>query len=269
MDNKTFARFQELIYQKSGINLNEGKETLVQARIGKRMRALGLNECTQYLRLLESNQGNEEWGFFLDAISTNVTHFFRESEHFDFLKKILNVSIDEGQTKFRIWSAASSSGEEPYSMIMTAANTLNLKSLDFKILATDISSRVLEIAKKGQYHKDNLKNIPVNMQGQNYLSLSKDDYNQFVINETLKRFIVFSRINLSSTPFPMKGPFDIVFCRNVMIYFDNHVRAKLLREIHRLLRIGGYLMVGHSESLSGLNIPLEMVQPSIYLKRGS
>ncbi|MBF0299148.1 MAG: protein-glutamate O-methyltransferase CheR [Oligoflexia bacterium] len=264
MDSKTFARFQNLVYQRSGISLNEGKETLVQSRIGKRMRLLGINESGEYLKYLEDDESGEELIYFLNAISTNVTRFFREDEHFIFLKKYLMNLAEDGQTKFRMWSAASSTGEEPYSMIMSAASVLNLKIFDFKILATDISTRVLEVAQKGQYSKEYLRDIPVNMQGSNYLSLAKDNYNEFVINENLKRHIVFSRLNLSAPPFPMKGPFDMVFCRNVMIYFDNHIRTKLLNEICRLLQGGGYLMVGHSESLSGLNIPLEMVSPSIY-----
>ncbi|MBF0206080.1 MAG: methyltransferase domain-containing protein [Oligoflexia bacterium] len=163
-----------------------------------------------------------------------------------------------------MWSAAASTGEEPYTIVLTLNGVLPLTKIDFKVLATDISTKVLAIAQKGRYKKNDIQDIPFRYHSSEYFCPVADDSSMIEINPSLKRMVSFCRINLSATPFPMKGPFDAIFCRNVMIYFDERVRTNLLLEIHRLLKVGGYLFIGSSESLAGLSVPFKSIGPSIY-----
>jgi len=268
MDEVTFNRFRQIIYKLSGISLGTNKEALVSARISKRMRALGIPNHQKYLRYVIQDKSGEEIVHLLDAISTNVTSFFRESDHFAFLSKIVLDLLAVGQRRFRFWSVACSTGEEPYSIAMTLLEATNsTANTEIKILATDISTRVLDNCRAGTYDKEKLKPVPPAFR-ERYFNKHRDDHaTYYTAKARLKDLIVFSRINLSAPPFPMSGPFDAVFCRNVMIYFDSNVRKNLLAEIHRLLKPGGYLLVGHAESLSTVVSDFKMVKPSIYIKK--
>ncbi len=266
MDPQTFHAFRELVYNRSGIALRDGKEALVCARVSKRMRALGLEDYGAYLRHLRRDETNEEIVQLLDAISTNVTSFFREPDHFTFLKERLRAWHAQGQRRFRLWSAACSSGEEPYSMAMTLWDALPENGVDAKILATDISTRVLQRCREGTYPKDKIQPVPAALR-ERYLAASPNgDRTLYAVGQPLRRTITFARLNLSEPPFPMQGPLDVVFCRNVMIYFDNLVRRRLLEEIYRLLKPGGFLLVGHAESLTGMVSDFHTVHPSVYVK---
>ncbi len=261
MNDKTFESFRSLIYEKSGISLNEGKKALVQARIGKRMRVLGIDDEDEYFTLVNNDSDGKEVVEMLDAISTNTTSFFREAEHFDFFKAKIREWYEQGQRKFRIWSAASSSGEEPYTIAISILETLP-SEIDARILATDISTKILSACKKGFYVKEKLK--PINMElKKRYFDKCEQGY---MIKDIVKSKVLFKRLNLSTPPFPMKGPLDIIFCRNVMIYFDNKVRHRLINEAYRLLKPGGYLLVGHAESLTGISSKFKTIKPSIYIK---
>ena len=266
MEATTFNKFRELIYEKSGITLGPGKEALVSARVGKRMRALDIAEYGDYLRFVTQDASGQELVQLLDAISTNVTSFFRESAHFDFLKELVLQWAAKGQRKFRFWSAASSTGEEPYSLAITLQEALGRKEFDIKILATDISTRVLEHCRTGEYSADRVQTVPPVLRDRYFDLVRGQQEVVYVVKPVLRQMISFSRINLSTPPFPMKGPFDVVFCRNVMIYFDNTVRSNLLNDIYRLLRPAGYLMVGHAESLTGMMSTFKTIRPSVYLK---
>jgi chemotaxis protein methyltransferase CheR len=201
------------------------------------------------------------------GISTNVTRFFRESDHFHFLEKIVKEWFESGQRRLRIWSAACSTGEEPYSVAMTVLET-NGSNNDVKILATDISTRALEAAYRGRYEATKMEQMS-KIHAERYFDKAlESDTRYYVAKPMLKRMVVFKRLNLATPPFPMRGPLDVVFCRNVMIYSDNRIRHKLLTEIHRLLKPEGYLLVGHSESLVGLSDGFRPIQPSIYIKTG-
>ncbi len=264
-DAKTLKKFSEIIYNKAGIVLGEKKEALMQARIGKRMRKLGLTDFKEYLKLIENDEDGDEIVQLLDVISTNVTNFFRENQHFILLKNILLQWEEEGLDRLRIWCAASSSGEEPYSIAITIKEAIpNLK--DVKILATDISTKVLAEAKTGRYEERDVENIPQKILSTYFIKERTENGTFYTVRDELKRMITFARLNLIEIPFPMKGPFDVIFCRNVMIYFDNPTRTKLLTECERLLKKGGYLMVGHAESLSGLLSNFKAVEPSVYIK---
>lgn len=268
METRTFKKFHDIVYEHSGIALGSGKEALVSARVGKRLRALNLPDFDSYLRYLEQDAGGDEIVQLLDAISTNVTHFFRESVHFEFVLEAVRAWAAAGQSRFRFWSAACSTGEEPYSLAMTVREALAGRVADAKILATDISTRVLGIAGAGAFEKEKLKSVPPALREKYFEPDEADPLNRRVVRDELKRMLVFRRLNLSAPPFPLRGPLDIIFCRNVMIYFDNSVRARLLAEARRLLKPGGYLVVGHSESLAGVLSELKTVKPSIYVKCG-
>lgn len=263
---KMFKNFCELVYDKCGIRLGAKKEALVSARIGKRVRLLGLASYDDYYQLLKEAGEEGELIEMLNAISTNVTYFFREEAHFDFLAERFQAWQKAGQRSFRIWCAAASTGEEPYSIAMIADKYL-ADPMQCKILATDISTKVLKTAKNGRYEIRHLEKVPKAYANRYFKKFASEDGKVYYdVSPDLKKMITYARLNLSKPPFPMKGPFDVVFCRNVMIYFDNVVRAGLLNEVERLLRPGGYLVVGHAESLSGILCQLKNIKPSIYIK---
>jgi chemotaxis protein methyltransferase CheR len=267
MDSITFERLRALVYEYSGISLKETKEAMVSARIAKRMRVLGINNHQQYLRYLEQDDSGNEMTRFLDVISTNVTSFFRESLHFDFLKDILSNWLVNGKTKIRVWSAAASTGEEALSIAMTIRDAIGERLCDFKILATDISTNVLAIAQKGLYETPQMHNVPEALRRRFFVPVKTPGGAGFQAREELMRNIVYRRLNLSRPPFPMHGQLDIVFCRNVMIYFDEETRKSLVEEIYRQLLPGGYLLTGHAESLSSLKTDFTYIRPTIYQKK--
>lgn len=256
-----------MAYEHAGIHIKDGKETLVDARVAKRMRALGLQSAQEYLDLLLNDSTGEELVQFLDAISTNFTSFFREREHFDVMATLLKDWAAAGQRKFRIWSAASSSGEEPYSIAITAREALPAYA-DIKILATDISTHVLAHATKGVYDAARLEPLTGGQRSRYFIKLEDKQAKsiEYEARAELKSLLVFKRLNLSATKMPMNGPLDIIFVRNVMMYFDNAVRTSLIQEVERLLRPGGLLLIGHAESLGGIRNGLEPVRPSIFRK---
>lgn len=264
-DKEIFDRIRELVYKKSGIKLDTSKESLIRARVGKRMRALGLSNHAEYLKqVIESNDENEIV-HLLDAISTNVTSFFRDSDHFNLLRILLKEWTASGQRRFRIWSSACSSGEEPYSIAMTVLDSIG-GNFDTKILATDISTRVLDKAQMGIYEAEKTYQIPEDFIEKYFDKINNLNSVSYKVKPVLRNMIVFKRLNLSETPFPMQGPMDVIFCRNVMIYFDQNTRRRLINEIFRLLKPNGYLFVGHAESLIGLTNGFRTIKPSVYLK---
>lgn len=265
MNTKTFRAFRNLVYDKSGISLKDGKEALIYARVGKRMRALGIATHKEYLERIAQDESGQEVVHLLDAISTNVTSFFRGPDHFEFLTRQVKEWRSAGQDRLRIWSAACSTGEEPYSIAMTILDALN-EACDTKILATDISTRALDTAQLGTYGSDRSEQVPKIFRTRYFDKVSEFDTTFYTAKPMLRQMITFGRLNLSTPPFPMRGPLDVVFCRNVMIYFDNHIRLALITEIHRLLKQHGYLILGHSESLLGMMSGFKSVQPSVYLK---
>lgn len=265
IDPVTFRRIAEIVYRKAGIVLNKQKEALVVARIGKRMRRLGIICFRDYLRFLEESPEHEEPVEMLNAISTNVTQFFREQKHFEHLAGWLARWRLEGQTGFRFWCAAASSGEEPYSVAMVVRENL-LAECDVRILATDLSTRALAEARKGCYTAKDMEAVPESLVRRHFIAEVTEGGRRFRVNPALAGMVTFARLNLSQTPYPMRGPFDTIFCRNAMIYFDDDVRRRLLEECWRLLRPNGYLVVGSAESLAGLPTDFRNVAPSVYVK---
>jgi chemotaxis protein methyltransferase CheR len=263
MDQECFQAFQKIAYDRAGIFLRPGKAVLVQARLAKRLRELGLATERDYLERLHGDGGDDELVRFLDAISTNFTHFFREPDHFETLAEDATRAFKAGQRKFRIWCAACSSGEEPYTVAMVLDPIL--EGCDWKILATDISTRVLAIAAQGEYGAAEIASIPERLRGK-YLEhvAASEGEARWRVKDVLRSRVVFRRLNLAQRPYPLKGPLDTGFLRNVMIYFDREMRQGVVSELERLLRPGAPLFIGHSETLNGIQTRLRSERPSVY-----
>jgi chemotaxis protein methyltransferase CheR len=267
MEQQLFQRFAALAYEKAGISIKPGKEALVAARVAKRLRALAIPDAEGYLRYLEEDSSGEELVRFLDVISTHFTSFFREPDHFELLQEDLAELIGAGQRRLRLWSAACSTGEEPYSMAMTALAVDGAAGVDLKILATDISVETLRQAAEGRYAASRLEPVPEALRRRWFTrrAESRDpDEEVWEAGPELKERVVYRRLNLAEPPFPMSGPLDVIFCRNVLIYFDQPTRQRLLSAIEKLLRPGGLLCIGHTETLSGIATSLKMSRPSVF-----
>ncbi|HEY1088191.1 MAG TPA: CheR family methyltransferase [Archangium sp.] len=265
-----FKAFCDLAYSQAGIRLGEEKLALVSARVGKRLRALDLPTERAYLDYLENDKSGGELVEFLDVISTNFTSFFREPAHFETLAADLRQRLAAGQRSFTLWCAAASSGEEPYTIALVLEELFAGKGVEWRVLCTDISTRVLSLAKRGVYREQQLKSVKKEWLNKHFLRLRGEagEEQQYEVSPALKSHLTFARLNLAQPPFPMRGPFDAVLCRNVMIYFDNPVRQGLVKEIERLVKPGGLVFVGHAETLSGLGMGLQVVSPSVYRRPG-
>ncbi len=264
-----------LIHTRCGITLHDGKKELVQARIARRLRALGNIPAEDYVNKLLEKPDDPEFDDLIDAISTNLTSFFRENAHFEFLADIHLPGIMKrkgsvNDRRLRGWSAACSTGEEPYSMGIVALEAVaGLRpSWDVKILATDISRPVLASAKRGVYTTDRLDKVPAAQRRTYFEACPKQaGENSEQVGAALRNTVRFGHLNLMDA-WPFDGPFDFVFCRNVMIYFDKPTQERLVNRIHDVIAPGGVFFTGHSESLTGVNHPFEYVQPTIYRKKG-
>jgi chemotaxis protein methyltransferase CheR len=270
-----YQLFRRLVYEKSGINLGDHKIQLVRARLGKLIRRGGFRSYREYYQHVQADTSGAELGRLLDAISTNTTHLFREQHHFDRLHGIIrdwvgNASWVRGRSALRIWSAGCSSGDESYSIAMTAHDALQDHSgVELKILATDISTQMLQRASRGLFDVHRLGTVPA-LYRQRYFDSSpgsQDGGGRRIVPE-VRQLIKFARFNLMTPVFPFRHGFDVIFCRNVMIYFDPPTQQTLVNKFAQHLHAGGYLMIGHSESLNNLKHPLNYVEPTIYRRCG-
>jgi chemotaxis protein methyltransferase CheR len=266
MDQRTFRRLRDIVHEESGIALSPAKRALLMARTGKRMRALGLSDYDDYLRTLEADDSGAELREFLDAVSTNVTSFFREPEHFEIVRAYVDESLESGRTRLRAWSAGCASGEEPYSLAMTFLAAAADRTLDARILATDINTHTLAVARRGEYSEQKAQAVPPQLRHAYLERRGPREDRTWVAGDALRRLVVFRRLNLARPPYPVAGPLDLVFCRNVMIYFDQAVRQQLLGEFHRVLRKGGLLVVGHAESLAARSPLFTLRSPSVLVR---
>lgn len=263
LSDHEFILFQKLIFNLAGLSMSQAKKPLIGNRLAKRLRYYEINTYLEYYQILLEPDMEEEKQIFVDLLTTNETSFFREPVHFDFMKnKILKENhLDK---PFRVWSAACSSGEEPYSIGMILQDKLN--DGNWEIIASDISSKVLKKSKEGLYPIDKSNKIPVEYLKKYCLKGVKSKEGFFKIDNSIRMNIHFKSINLNE-PFPNFGKFHLVFLRNVMIYFDKETRIKLIAKISSLLNQGGYLFIGHSETLYEITDQLVMVQPTIYRKK--
>lgn len=262
ISDRDFALFQRLIFSVTGIHLAAAKKPMLCGRLGKRLRALGLNSYQDYYELISSANGSEERETCINLITTNETYFFREPRHFDFLRQ--HVLPHYRNKQLKVWSAACSSGEEVYTLALVLAESLGLER-DWEIFGSDISTHVLEKAAQGIYPMDRGEKIPKYIMHKYCLKGKGDHAGLFAIDQALRRHVRFGQINLN-TALPDIGDFDVVFLRNVMIYFQVETKAAVVERLAERIKPGGWLFIGHSETLSGVTDVVRQISPTIYRK---
>ncbi len=268
MQPEVFDAFRDFIHVQTGLTMRRGKEALLRARISERMRALGIDDEGAYLKRVRSDTTGGELRVFINAITTNTTSFFRAPEHFDTLGEYARAWDAQGHTRMRVWCSASSTGEEPWSMAMVLADALpDLARRDVKILATDIDTDVLAEAKAGRYRTESVSTVPPALRNRSFTQERHPEGVTFTIRPELRTLVSFARLNLVNHPWPMQGPFDVIFCRNVLIYFDNDTRLRVLTAMIRLLHPYGLLVLGPSESAMGLDHLVRRTTDSVYVPR--
>ena len=258
-----FTRVQALIYQRAGISLHDGKHAMVYSRLSRRLRETGHNSFFDYLSWLEQHDG-PEWQEFINALTTNLTAFFREQHHFDIFSAHLRAGAPGAN--WRVWCNAASTGEEPYSIVITALESLGGGST-FRLVASDIDSRVLATAAQGVYRLENLKGLTPERIHKFFLRGKGDNTGLVRVKSELSRAIDFVSVNLIRDDWPFREPFDVVFCRNVMIYFDAPTQRRVLERIHRVLKPGGLLFVGHAENFSESRDLFSLQGKTVYERR--
>ena len=242
-----FERVRKLIHSHAGISLNLNKRQMVYSRLGRRLRSLGLSHFTEYLDMLESRDGGQEWEAFTNALTTNLTSFFREAHHFPILAEHFRRAAKLHTAT--IWCAAASTGEEPYSLAMTAIDALGTRNPRVRILASDVDTNVLAKAERGVYPVETLEKLPPGFAERFFLKGKGSNAGFAKVRPELQQLIVFRRINLLDAAWKVGGPLDAIFCRNVMIYFDRPTQRKMLEKFTPLLQPDGLFFSGHSESL--------------------
>ncbi|MDJ1473285.1 CheR family methyltransferase [Xanthocytophaga flava] len=273
LSEKEFDKLSHFIFGQYGIRMNPLKKPMLESRLQKRLQALGMSSYHQYCNYLFSSQGQaNELIPLVNVVTTNKTDFFREAAHFDFLTRYFLPQVcpqASSQQPLRIWSAGCSSGEEPYTMAMVMHEFARHcpSALHYSILGTDLSPRVLELAMTAVYTPEQVAPIPLPLQ-QKYFLRSKDPQKPvtYRIVPELRETVSFRQLNFMNSTYDIPGHCDIVFCRNVLIYFDKPTQEKVITRLCAKLREGGLLLLGHSESTSGMNLPLEQIQPAIYQK---
>jgi chemotaxis protein methyltransferase CheR len=273
INDRDFARLSSFIHSGYGIKMPEGKRVLLEARLRKRLRVLGMHSYTEYCDYLFSPEGAQnELIHMIDVVTTNKTDFFREPKHFDYLvqtalPELIKIYGAHSRRKYTIWSAGCSTGEEPHTLAMVLSEFAEKQpGFYFSILATDISTRVLEHARRGIYKEEFVQPVPMAMR-MKYLLKGKDK-NRGLVRAVpqLRSLIDFRRLNFMDSDFGIKEPVDIIFCRNVIIYFDRPTQEKLLNRFSHHMIQGGYLFMGHSETLSGMSVSLQPAGQMVYRK---
>jgi chemotaxis protein methyltransferase CheR len=261
-----FARISQLVYRLCGIALRPGKEGLVKARLMKRLSALGLGSFEAYLEYIEGETSGQELVTMIDALTTNKTSFFREPQHFTYLCQHVVPALQQTRSPIRFWSAGCSSGEEPYSLAIVLREALSdVDHRDVRILATDISTRILAVARQAVYGQEALSDVPQPLLHKYFTPVQHTSTPAYQVKDAVRAMVRLVRLNLMQE-WPMRGPFDAIFCRNVMIYFDKPTQGWLVQRFWTLLRPGGHLFIGHSESLSGESHAFRYIQPAVYVK---
>lgn len=258
-----FDRIRQMIYRRAGISLHEGKQAMVYSRVSRRLRETGHNSFRSYLDWLESSGDAQEWQEFINALTTNLTSFFRESHHFVELAQL--VKAQGPAHEWKIWCSAASTGEEPYSIAITMADVLGLQG-KFRIWASDIDTRVLQTAARGIYKMEQLRTVTPEQLRQYFLRGKGANEGLARIKPELQKHLQFLTLNLVADTWPLSEEFDAIFCRNVMIYFDYATQRRVLARLHRLLRPHGTLFVGHAENFSDARDLFRLRGKTIYEK---
>ncbi len=257
-----FKTIQQKIYEYCGINLHEGKQALVRSRVMKRIRKLGMgvSDFSEYIDYLEEDTSGKEFLALVDVLTTNKTSFFRESQHFDFISDQVISEIKGRQVKW--WSAGCSTGQEVVSSAIVLLEQ-QMPTNSVKILGTDISREVIQVAKRGIYRDKDLAEMSPQIKGEYFRRV---DGNQYQISKKIRKMITYGRLNLKK-PWPLSGPFHVIMCRNVMIYFNRKTQQELVSRFRDILEPGGYLFLGHSESVANAEKGFENIRPAVYKKK--
>ena len=266
LSTRDYQKVSLFIKDHYGITLGNDKRELVKACLGKRLRFLNLSSYHEYIDYVFSADGSSELSEMVDALTTNLTYFMRESAHFDFLKNTILPQLIEKGDSIRMWCTASSTGEEPYTLSMFALEAMGERIIyPLKVLGTDISHRCLKIAEQGVYENERLKELPPYLKAAFFLKGTGDSRHLVKVKPILRDLTHFKKLNLIA-PFPFKHKFDVIFCRNVLIYFDPPTQKSIVDKLIRVLKPGGYLFLGMSEGMAGASPQLRTIQPSIYSK---
>lgn len=264
LTDSQFHEFQKMIYDWAGISLSEAKKALVAGRLMKRLRHYNINSYGEYLKIVKNPQNKEEKQIMIDLLTTNETYFFREIRHFNFVEQKVLPYHRKGEF-FRAWSAACSSGEEAYSLALILADFFGFQG--WEVFGSDISTRMLEEARLGIYPLEEAENIPTHLLKKYCLKGVKSQEGRFTIIPEVKQNVRFEYLNLIE-PFPVNlGSFDIIFLRNVMIYFNNETKKDIVERIIQYLKPTGYLIVGHAETLHGVSDKVRPIEPTIYTRK--
>lgn len=264
-----FRSLVQLAHQQAGIALSDSKRNLVYSRLSRRLRALGMGSFSEYREYLAGSNGHQEMVRFINAISTNLTKFFRESHHFDHFRTHVAVPFSHGSRsatgkRLRVWSAGCSTGEEPYTIAVVLKREIpGIANLDVRVLATDIDTDVLDKARRGEYPAGSMDEVPRTYREHFPIADDGTGRDHIAFGDETKSMIAFRRLNLME-PWPFRGIFDAIFCRNVMIYFDAPTKSTLVERFTQQIRPGGWLYIGHSESLIGTHPGLQLVGRTIY-----
>jgi len=263
LTDREFVQFQRFIHDAAGISLSDAKKPLVSGRLAKRLHHLQFDSYSSYFQLIASGLAPEETQIAIDLLTTNETYFFREARHFEHLRSLLKER-KPGNGPFRVWSAACATGEEPYSIAMVLADMLPPQG--WEVLASDISSRVLETARRGHYPMARAAQVPPDYLRRFCLKGIDVEEGTLLVSRVLRECVEFAQINLNAPRLQAVGKFDVIFLRNVLIYFDGETKRRVLQRVLDCLRQGGYLYIGHSESLHDMGLPLRSIAPAIYRK---
>ena len=268
LTDREFEKISRLAYEKFGLELKPGKQELVSARLGRKVRAAGFRSFEEYYQSVIADSTGESLIALIDALTTNFTDFMREPAHFEFLRQVALAGWAE-RDRVRLWSTACSTGEEPYSIAFALLDALGgAVRPRLEIVATDISTRALERAQRGVYAAARLAKLPMAWQRAFFLRGEGKWQGHYRVKPDVAALVRFRRLNLNE-PFTHSEPFSVILCRNVMIYFDRPTQQKLVRQLAGQLEPGGYLLIGHSESLTGIDHPLTYVRPTIYCRSSS
>lgn len=265
LSDAQFERLSIFLYQNYGLKMPPSKKLMMEGRLKRRLVSCQIDNFQTYIDYVFSDEGQKnELIHMVDVLTTNKTDFFREDHHFNYLTDEICTSLN-GSKKLSVWSAGCSSGEEPYTIAMTLQEAKKDTYFDYEIFASDLSYDILKKASAAIYPMD-IADIPIDLKRKYFLKSKNIETPTIRVIPDLRKKVSFKRLNLVKIPYPIEGHFDIVFFRNVMIYFDRPTQSKVLTEICSKIHKGGYLFIGHSESISSLNLPLKQIQPTIFEK---
>ena len=269
MSDDCFVQLRNLVQGRLGIKVPDSKRVMLESRLLKRLRILGLDSFDHYASLLdESSRDDGEMSRFIDAVTTNKTEFFREADHFAYLQ---DTALDEvldiyGEGRLNIWSAASSSGEEAYTLLMAMETFRRRRPMDYYILATDVSEKMVDRGRRGVYNESSLASVPEELRPSFFRRSRLKQPLSYRVKPEYRQKVRFRRLNLMDETYPLERLYHVIFCRNVLIYFERETQARVLEKLYSRLAPGGFLFLGHSESLAGLSMPLENRSSAVYRK---